>query len=337
MNETSKTEKHHYVPRCYLKNFSFDKKEKLVYAYQRKKPIITTNIKDIAAKKNLYTFLDKTTGKKTDIVEKMFGALEAAACPVIKKIVKTKNLNLDEKEKGVLTQFIAFLATRTPSFNAWQKNMNIEGRKQLMIERARNKNRLRISFERAGIKFKNEKELEDMRNSILDFDKHFKVEFKGGKGYFFKVAAESAMELLTPILFNKNWHLLISNASRIFITSDNPVTIQKVKGVPFQFNSGFMFGTVLITLSPSLCLLIRYKPLKDEIIQINRAQVDSINKSIMLKSGNFVYSSISSKDIKNIYDDIPVGRDRDVIIKKIKNTPYIISTGPELESETISE
>ena len=336
MSENPKTERHHYVPRCYLKNFSFDKKESLVYAYQRKKPIITVNIKNIAAKKNLYTFLDKTIGKKTNIVEKMFGILEAAACPVIGKIVKTQKLNLDEKDKGAVSQFIAFLATRTISFDAWQKNMSIGMQKQLMVERARNKDHLKASFERAGIKFKNEKELEDMRQSILDFDKHFKVEFKGGEGYFFKIAAELAMEL-TQILFNKHWHLLISNTSRNFITSDNPVAIQKVEGVPFQFNSGFMYGTVLLALSPSLCLIIRYKPLKNEIMQINRAQVDSINKSVMLKSGNFVYSNISSRDIKNIYDDIPVGQDREVIIKKIRNTPYIISTGPELESEMINE
>ena len=266
----------------------------------------------------------------------MFGILETAACPVIIKIVKTRELNLGEKEKGILAQFIAFLATRTISFDAWQKNMRIGMQKQLIVETARNKDLLKASFKRAGIKFKSEKELEDMRQSILDFDKHFKVEFKGGEGYFFKIAAELAMEL-TQILFNKHWHLLISKTSRVFITSDNPVAIQKVKGVPFQFNSGFMYGTVLLTLSPLLCLLIRFEPLKEEIIQINRVQVDSINKSIMLKSGNFIYSNISSRDIKNTYDDIPEGQDREVIIKKIKNTPYIVSSGTELEWETISE
>jgi len=107
--------------------------------------------------------------------------------------------------------------------------------------------------------------------------------------------------------------------------------------VPFNLNSGFMYGTVLLTLSPSLCLLIRYKPLKEKIIQVSRVQIDSINKSVMLRSGNFVYSNIASKSIKHIYDDIPVGQDREVIIKRIRNTPYIISTGPELESEAITE
>jgi len=336
MKKNPKTEKHHYVSRCYLKNFTFDKKGSLVYAYQRKKPVIKTNIKNIAAKKNLYTFLDKTTGKKTNIVEEMFGVLEAAACPVIREIMRTQELNLDEKEKGALAQFIAFLATRTISFDAWQKNMSMGMQKQLMLETARNQGHLKASFEKVGIKFKNEKELEDIRQSILNFDKHFKVEFKGGEGYFFKVAAELAMEL-TQILFNKHWHLLISSTSRIFITSDNPVAIQKVKGVPLQFNSGFMYGTVLLTLSPSLCLVIRYRPLRKKIIHINRAQVESINKSIMLKSENFIYSNISLRDIKNIYDSVPEGQDREIIIKKIKNTPYIISTGPELEAETISE
>lgn len=35
MRKNLKIEKHHYVPRCYLKNFTFDEKESLVYAYQR--------------------------------------------------------------------------------------------------------------------------------------------------------------------------------------------------------------------------------------------------------------------------------------------------------------
>lgn len=336
MPNNVKTEKHHYVPRCYLRNFTFDQKESLVYAYQRKKPIIITNIKNIAAKKNLYIFLDKTTGRKTNIVEKMFGILETAACPVIKKIVRTKELKLDEKEKRALAQFIAFLAVRTLSFDAWQRNMTIELQKQLVAEMARNKDYFKTTLKRVGVKFKNEKELEDMRQSLLNFDKHFKVELKGGEGYFLKVAVELAMEL-TEILFNKSWHLLISNTSRVFITSDNPVAIQKVRGVPFQLNSGFMYGTVLLTLSPSLCLLIRYKPLKEEILWVGRAQVDSINRSVMLKSGNFVYSNICSKSIKIIYDNIPAGQDRKVIIKKIRNTPYIISTGPELEPEAIIE
>lgn len=206
--------------------------------------------------------------------------------------------------------------------------------KQLMTERAKHKDHLKASFKRAGIKFKDEKEFEDMRQSILNFDKHFKVQLTRGEGYFFKIAAELAMEL-TPNLFYKHWHLLINNGSRAFITSDNPVTLQKVKGVPWMFSSGFAFGSIFLALSPSLCLLMRYKPLRNEIIQVNRSQIDSINKSIMFKSGKFVYSNIASKDIKNAYDHIPEGRDREVIMKKIKNTPYIISSSQEIEPEVI--
>jgi len=324
----------HFVPRCYLKNFTFDNKQKFLFAYTRDGEVKEVSIADIAVKKNFYTFTDKITKKKTDIAENMFAILEKSACPVITKIIKTQNLSLNEKERGALSQFIAFLATRTLAFDIWQRNMSIEMLKQLMVERAKNKNHLKTSFEKVGIKFGNERELEDMRQSILDFDKHFKVELKGGRGDFFKTSVQLAMDL-TPIIFYKHWHLLVNNGSRVFITSDNPVPRQKARNVPSMFNSGFAFGTVIFPLSPTLCLLMRHEPLSNEIITVNRSQGEAINRSIMLFSEKFIYSNINSQDLKRMYKNIPESSATKVIVKRIKNTPYIMATSPELDWEII--
>jgi hypothetical protein len=327
--------RHHYIPRCYLKNFTFDSNKKFLYAYQYKGKIIKTSISDIAVKKNLYTFLDKRTKQKTTIIEKMFAEIENAVCPVLRKIIKEQDIKLNDNEKAFLSQFVALLATRTPAFDLWQRNLEIEVMKKICQEIAKNPNALKQNFENAGIKIKDNKDFEEMRKSILEFDKHFKVEIEGGKSYFFQRAIELACNHLAPIIFYKKWHLLINHTSRAFITSDNPVTFQRSKGVPWPFNSGFAGGVIILTLSPNICLLLRNISLKEQIISVNRAQVEKINRSVMLFAEKYIYANLKSKDIKQAYDNIPENYFRKPIVKTF--SPYIIFTNPPLDEEVIIE
>jgi hypothetical protein len=327
--------RHHYLPRCYLKNFTFDSDKKFLCTYQYKGKIIKTSISDIAVKKNLYTFIDKRTKQKTTIIEKMFAEIENAACPVLRKVIKERDIKLNNNEKAFLSQFIALLTTRTPAFDLWQRNMEIEFMKKYVQKIAENHNALKQNFEKAGIKIKDNKNFEDMRKSILEFDKHFKAEIRGGKSYFFQRAIELACNHLAPIIFYKKWHLLINNTSRVFITSDNPVTLQRSKGLPWQFNSGFAGGVIILTLSPNICLLLRNSPLKEQIISVNRAQVEKINHSVMLFAEKYIYANLKSKNIKQAYDNIPENYFRKPIVKTFG--PYIMFTSPPLDEEVIIE
>jgi hypothetical protein len=262
-----KTAKHHYVPQCYLKNFTTAENADQIYGYKKDGNLIKTNILNIAAKNNFYTFTDKTTGQETNIVEEMFAQLEGAACPVINSIITKRSLDLSDEARGALAQFTAFLSTRNLSYDKQQRQMTADLFKQETIERAKHEEAFRKHFEDAGVTFENEKEFQELRNAVLDFDNHFKVEMKGGDGYFMKVAIELAMDL-TYILYYKEWHLLISNGSGVFVTSDNPVTLWSVKGIPPQYNAGFMYASILLTLSPQVCLLMRNTALSKKVFGI---------------------------------------------------------------------
>src|SRR3989344_6801709 len=121
-----RSETQHYVPKCYLRNFISGGK---VWAYQRDKKPFQTSIENVAAQNNYYMFEDKDSGEKTNAVEKMFVILESAACPILENIIKRENLEIDERQRGAIAQFISFLTTRGPSFEEWQKNITIEFRK----------------------------------------------------------------------------------------------------------------------------------------------------------------------------------------------------------------
>ncbi len=326
-----KTAIHHYVPKCYLDNFLCEKSKNKIYGYKRGGEIIKSNIKNIAAKNNLYTFIDKTTGEKINTVEEMFGIIEGAACPVIKKIITNQNLNLIDADRGAIAQFTAFLVTRNLYFKDQQKRITTELIKQISIERAKHKGSYKQSFKDAGITFKNEKEFEDLRASVLNFDKHFKVNISGGDGYFMKVAVSIAMELTYTLYFNK-WHLLINNGSRVFITSDNPVTLWGLKSVPKQFRSGFKYASILLTLSPNTALLIRNNLLSKTIITLNREKIDYLNQSIMKGSDKFIYANQKSKDLYTKYLDLSKHPNQ-VEVHNIKWAPYIITQSPEVDIE----
>ena len=325
--------RHHYVPQCYLKNFTFDESKKLLYAYSRRGEIIKTNIRDIAVKKHLYTFIEKRTKRKTNIIEKFFSEIERMACPILKRIVNKKNIKVNKKEKGILSLFVSLLATRTPAFDSWQRGIEMEVTKKVMQKIAENPTALKSHFKKAGIKVKNDKEFEEMRELILEMDNHFQTELKGGKSYFFKRSMKLAFQPLASIFFYKKWHLLVNQTSRVFVTSDNPVAIQKSKGVPWQFNSGFAGGVIILSLSPHLCLLLRNTSLKEEIINVNRSQVERINHSIMLFSQNFIYTNLESKDIKQTYSNISKDNFQKPVIKTFG--PYVVITSHSLDEEVV--
>lgn len=323
----------HWVPQCYLRNFEISKDSEKVYVYERGKSTIPVGIKNVAAENNRYTFTHKETGEKSREVEDMFTLLEGAAAPALQKIAQEKTLqSLDGNEYGALLQFVAFLATRGPTFEQISRNLYKEAFKLEMETRAQNPEILRKDFEKAGVTFGSEKEFEEARRSLLDLDKlNFQV--TGGKGHFFKHAAETAEDITDIFLKEKGLFLLVSRDSRVFITSDNPVILQIPPDVPWHLAGGYKYGTILLTISPQVCLVFRSRPLNEEVIEVGAPQVDYINKSIMKRARRQIYSNLSSKNIKHRYDLTASGEDSKVSSHKMKHTPYVFTQGPAKDKE----
>lgn len=323
----------HWVPQCYLKNFEISSGGSRVYVYERGKPPFPAGIHNVAAENDRYTFIHKKTGDKVRDIEEMFSRLEDATAPVLQKIAKEKILkNLDSSEYGALTQFIAFLATRGPTFENILKNHYKEAFKLTTEMRAEHPDILRKEFSKAGVIFKNDEEFEEARKSLLNLDKlNFRV--TGGKGYFFEKAVKTAKDITNIFQKEKGLFLLVSRDSRVFITSDNPVIIQVPPDIPWWLSGGYKYGTILVTISPQVCLVFRSRPLKKQIIEVGQSQVDYINNSIMKSAKRQIYSNLSSKNIKQRFDLSASGEDSKVTSHKMKYAPYTFIQGSVKDKE----
>jgi len=304
----------HYVPQFYLKNFTISDESEHIYAYRRKSKPFKTKTRSIVAKNNLYIFKDKKTGKKSDKVERMFSWLEGVVAPIINRIVNQSSFNissLSNQDKIILSEFIAYLHTRNLSFREQQKNIHSAGIKMMMKFGADNKEFFKREARDLKI-IKNDEEIEDLRQSILNFDKHFKIDYgKENDDYFLKNAL-LLTQRISPAIFYKEWHLLESN-NRVFVTSDNPVSLIRPENLPQFRGVGFRNGYIAVPISQYKCLLlVTGKGIIKK--KANRENVDFLNGHTMFYAHKFIYSNMALKDIENNFNKTKEGASEKVVI-----------------------
>ena len=175
----------HYVPQFLLKNFS-SKDRKTIWCYDKNKVF---NLKDKIKERSIkyvafeHYFYDKKPRYKEGSYEYKLQEVENNVTPIIKKIIKSKNIkNLSEEERKVLSIFIVLQIFRTKGeLNKTEHYLNI----------------LSQEFKKKGI--------------ITKKSNHRDVWFS---------MLEESMKF-TEIILNKIWSLSISDKS--FYISDNPI------------------------------------------------------------------------------------------------------------------
>lgn len=290
----------HYIPQFYLKNFSIPDSNQ-IYVYRRNRDIFKTNIRNIASVNDFYTFIDKKK-KRNRTLEKQFSALEANSAPIIEKIITTEELNLDDKEKNILSNFIAFLFVRDIRFRKKIKDThsNIMKKSQkILLEQ--NKGAYRRFSERAGISFKDDSEFEDYCEFIEKekYDLTFENE-----DYFLALAIDLGINLLKYI-FAKSWNLFLSEGTSFFITSDSPVSLIKNSKLPNFIGLGFLNDLILLPISPKKCLFLSNDFYNDgKTISLKDEKVDLVNTNTMIFSDVSLFSNYISEEIKNSFNAV---------------------------------
>ena len=138
---------------------------------------------------------------------------------------------------------------------------------------------------------------------------------------------------------HKSWHILIAPHNRQhFITSDNPVVIQEMEDCPTHLAGGHLYGTILLTISPKICLAFRSIPLLKQKIQLNKYDVEHINISIIKAAQRQVYSNINSNKIQVLCDKYLFGNQNKITTKKFASyAPIYAMKAPDQlnEAETL--
>jgi hypothetical protein len=269
----------HYVPRFYLKNFSF-KKEKghLVNCFDKvllKK--FTVDIRKIGCEKQFYD----TSFDTEQVIEKRLGQHESKFNVVCDKIIKTEDLeSLSEEERKTTAFLIASQWLRTRE----QREIIQDGIKQL-TERL-SKEKLSASLENRLKKAATDESVKMMHLQTINETPEY-----------------------VEILLDMKWVLLKNKTDSPYWTSDNPVTLYNPMNLSPYGNLGLvcrgiqLFFPLNSTVSICLCDPTSYvfpqryevKDIQNIIFQ-NHLQVKYSTRHIITTEGDF---SLADKMIKN--------------------------------------
>ncbi|MCC0638338.1 DUF4238 domain-containing protein [Clostridioides sp. ES-S-0001-02] len=282
MNNNQITVKQHYVPRCYMKNFSIvkdsGKKEKqLIAFYQFNENLLKGNIptESVCYKKYFYG----EDGK----IEKELATKETKWAEVLKDIVSTETYNLDKKQENLIKEFAIFQHCRTLAMYNHVKNMMSE-----FIENIISKD---ISD--------NEKNMQKEKiESELDASDVIK-----------------SCEYLIEIVTDLNISLIKFNTEKKLITSDMPIIIINPFS-PRQVGIAMVGIIIFFPVSPDKLVMIYDGKVytdcngfmticnEDDVINLNKYQIISAQERILARE---------------ISDLETIGKDKNLILKREEN------------------
>lgn len=216
----SEPKRHHYVPRCYLKNFADE--QEMIWTFDRKTgEYRQQSIADTAVQNHYYRVRTKD-GKFSTDVEKFFSTIETEASGVIAKLARIKKISQEDKE--ILSLFISFQRARVPDF---EKLMNEADEK--MIKRINEMKFHSVEATEAILKdfdkkTKNTKRHDITPEEMFEFIKEGRYTVSFPREHGIKTMLRMGYDLSTYFL-QMDWLFLYAPKGTSFITSDSPYTL----------------------------------------------------------------------------------------------------------------
>ena len=303
----------HYVPQFYLKNFSPSGKKGRIWLYRRKLPAKLAGIKSVASDEDYYTMKADIQGVDKKQVDKFFQQMENSSRPIITKLLTASKIELSSDDREMLSMFIAFLANRTPLTQERLRKMH-EAIATGFASRGADKAEFIRRAKENGFAGTDE-ELEQWRQSFLEADKHIHLEYQPGEtdDVFMGTALELAQDS-TPLIQNKQWHILELTRPGVFVTSDNPVILPRIETQSLLSAIGFGRGSVLLSLSPTRCLLMNDSTFENKVLNVKHEKVIEINERIIAGAQNAVFANVESQDIEKAFNRTIPGENTNVSI-----------------------
>lgn len=325
------TPKDHYVPQLYLDAFAIEgarQENPHIFQYMEGK-IVSPRISDVASEKHFYTFTEKESGKKSREIDNVLKMSEDPSAEPIRKIIENGNLDLTDDERAALSIFFAMLIVRTPGFIKTLKSIAGEALKEMQALRAMHPSSFKKDLAEAGVEL-TEEEFEKQRKFVIE--KKYHVDFSND-AYFLGQGLSVSRDLAEWYYQNKAWHLLISDSEKVFVTSDNPVSIYRPNFGNPMMNGGNKHGTLFIPISPKHALLLRDAPYKSEVLRVSRGRVASLNENTMRFSDKYIFSNLSSKQIADQYVRVGKAEFQQINTKRHKFAPFVFFTPPPIPDE----
>lgn len=252
---SKENKKQHYIPQCYCRNFSENKKSIWVYNKKNSKSY-TQSIANIAYEDDFYKLADKVVDGETitsaNMLEKEFFAnnLEIIYSDCLKLFAsKTKewltdhnnNPVIDKKTKDIFSALIALQYLRMPNI----REMHIDANKK-----AKN-----YTFELFKDFYKTQ--VEEKQHSFVDSIALEYDEELQSLEHFYIYGDQKLIDSYQDQLVNKIWIFYVTEHNNVY-TSDNPIlTKPHIANQPYLYSGFGMNGVeVIFPLNSSLVLTI---------------------------------------------------------------------------------
>ena len=304
MNEPKRQ---HLVPRCYLKKFGTNQKEKwFVDAYDKTKDsqIFPVNVNNICVEREFYTVENLPDDKKRFIEHMFASTIEKDYGEVYEALIKNKEMKLSQRLRVSLIRFVVSQFFRTSkftnNFNKFWNNMLENGYSQLNFKRGIHK----INFEGGeSIDFK-DKTLEQVKKEQAQQNKEYINLTNLDRIYYL-----TQRRLKDKIMVQK------MHSSVKLITSDNPVEFGKFVYDPTVFIRMPLNENHFLTLipsdksTPSDSKIVTYGDASEEeswmlghfnnVFQIENAERYIIGKQKNLEDALTFYRFLNIDDFEN--------------------------------------
>jgi hypothetical protein len=307
----SKVKNQHYVPQCYLKNFTTHSK---IFVYdkisKRSLSLKGMNVKNVASETYFNDFPEEVLpaeirGKReSQLIENNFSALEVDFCKILGNVITAynnqnkANINsiflLDQETKQKLSYFLMLQIIRTRNFRNTMKRVFED------VDTLLNK----LQKVRPDYKPLPDEYVEPLPGELdnsIDIESFIANEpsthsQKQHLIYMFNKLNRGNNEEITKALAEHTWIIGVNPTTLPLCTSDNPVVINKYQ----NFGSGLTSIGVQIAypISPQLILILFessfWKDLKShdrECLNLSEKLVNIYNKLQLTQCTRQVYSS----------------------------------------------
>lgn len=287
---------HHYVPQGYLRGFTIEGENSLIWEYDKETGGVSRqpkSVRDICNNHHYYAQKREDGSADNESMENAFHEIENKAPRVIRNIQfpgDGKKVVLTDEERVILSFFSAIQLFRVPNFRN-----GIEKMHQKLVE---------VALDKIITN--------DKKNRILPTEIE-KLYSRGG----IKIDVEHFVSLEPMVnlakegcttLLKKVFHFAAPAEGMTFVTSDNPVYFQ----IPEEYRDqvGAYFGPLhpssevtlplrkdlLLIFSPAIKYTAKqYDLLNCTAVQLDKPDTKNINKRTTLAAAQYVYASENSE------------------------------------------
>jgi hypothetical protein len=288
--------KHHYIPRFYLKGFedpsSRDAHPREPYLWVVDLKLRNLNKrapKNVARLTGYYDF--EEAQDQLPSVENFLSRIETRAASAIRKL-RAHKFQISDEERYNLANFMGLQLARVPAYRevveVAMKQFAHKWLREYVMDDTRLKRRLKEYISKRGYS-SDTLSPESIREYVLEG----RLDVSPSKNYLIDATLRAGLNIFAPLIFVMRWTFVLASDRGTFFTSDNPVALLSPDAQPIPINLESISEELEISfpISPS-CVLLAHS--HDEHIRLLTATSDTIteiNRRVFPTVKRFIFCS----------------------------------------------